>query len=112
MMLNVSYGFVRKKSNQAADDKAARKPAKRLPKEPTATTTRTSTSAEAGREKLPRNGTRAAETATGSNRPQRAATHLLSSASKRRLPDTQVTTKTLAPPPARFSQRPAALPAR
>lgn len=64
-MVNRSYGTVRKKSNQTAADRAASAPARRLPMAATATTTTTRTRAAFVFEKLPRNGTSTAATASG-----------------------------------------------
>ena len=74
VMVNRSYGTVRKKSNHAAADTAATIPAGRCPAAATATTTRISASAASVFGRLARNGTRTAASASGAATPASAAT--------------------------------------
>ena len=74
VMANCSYGRVRKKSNQAAAETAARIPASRYPFAATATTTRIRARAASVLGKLPRNGTRIAASASGAASPASTAT--------------------------------------
>ena len=73
LMANRSYGRVRKKSNHAAAETAARIPASRYPLAATATTTRIRARAASVLGKLPRNGTRSAASASGATSPASTA---------------------------------------
>ena len=74
VMVNRSYGRVRKKSNHTAADTAARYPASRYPFAATATTTRIRASAASVLGKSLRNGTRIAASASGATSPASTAT--------------------------------------
>src|ERR1700722_12770460 len=70
LIANLSYGRVRKKSNQTPAETDARIPATRLPRIAIPAITATRTSAAAVSANVDRAGARAADTASGSSRPQ------------------------------------------